>query len=211
MKKMGKLSELTDDKLIQLILEEPENKEAWEEFYNRLSGYLFAIIHHCIAAYHLSKTSIEPYDIFQDVFLTFYEKVLDHNFKFMGDAQLRRYLQVIVRNKVVDSARKLANLPKCISIEAPNSEEVECSSFWEEMIPSEAPCVEDDLILKEKIALLKRAILELKGREKEVMELLLAEHEISEIAYVLGITKNNVRVIRSRAIRKLRKLMLSKC
>jgi RNA polymerase sigma factor (sigma-70 family) len=215
---MNKFSALTEDELIQLILNDCKNKEAWEEFYNRLSGYLFAIIHHCIADYHVNKTSIDPDDIFQEVFLAFYEKVLHHNFEFMGIAQLRRYLQVIVRNKVIDSIRKLANLPEHILIDEPISESVQDEEFeiplLREMIPSEAPspedeliCKEDELILKKRIALLKQAISELSGKEKEVMELLLAGHKIPEITHVLGIKENHVRVIRYRALRRLQKRM----
>lgn len=209
MNSMGKFIELTDDALIQLILTDSENKEAWEEFYNRFSGYLFAIIHHCISAYHVEKTSIDSHDIFHDVFLAFYEKVLRHNFEFRGSAQLRRYLQVIVNRKVIDIAR---NSLKHISIDAPTSQRVQDgeleSALVSEMIPSEVPLPEEGAIRKERITLLKEAISRLSGKEKEVMELLLAGYEDSEIAYILDIKENYVDVIRYRARTKLKKMLI---
>ena len=103
--------------------------------------------------------------------------------------------------------RTAARLP--VSIDAPIKAD-EWTSFGDLMPDKSAVSPEDDIVRRNLAAHLERALQPLDSREKEVLRLRYGltndhEHTLSEIGRRLGLSRERVRQIESRAVSKLRR------
>ena len=112
--------------------------------------------------------------------------------KFRHESKVSTWIYQIALNVAISDLRKESRKPSQTSID----------EFSGQLADNEP-----DTELEEKLALLNRAIVELSDIEKAILMLYFEEKSNDEIAEIMGITINNVRVKMTRIREKLRVLM----
>lgn len=186
---------LSDDQLVKIILKNTANQDAWEELYNRLSSELISIILYYIKG----KDIIDPgdsADIMHDVFLTFYQKVINH--EITPDIQIRPYLRRAARNRIIDVIRRWVRFENIVArIDAP--------SILGIATDNSSP--EAKSIKAETLEMLESAITQLKAREQEAIKLRILGYSIKESADIMDQSRDSVNNILYRAIHKLKRII----
>lgn len=141
----------------------------------------------CAIAFKLIGNSEVAQDIAQEVIIKFWE-----NKKQCEEmASIKNYLFVMVRNESFNYLRgRSREKHRCANVEFINEQE---DSLWNTIIEQET-----NLLLLE-------AIDSLPPQCKRIVDLSLSGSSTKEIAAELGIAMNTVKVLKSRAIHKLRK------
>jgi RNA polymerase sigma-70 factor (ECF subfamily) len=173
----------------QLIAEVCSDPAAFVQLYRRHYDAMFRYCVHRLFDRHMAE------DITAEVFL----KVVENLGRFKGnEQQFRNWLYRIATNFVNDHLRRTArrsSLLKGASLQIDN-EVADCQSSAE---PS-----------TEKLALLREAVLSLKPRYQTIITLRFFESlKLYEIAEVLGSSPGTVRSQLSRALAKLRKILVT--
>ena len=140
----------------------------------------------CAIAFKITGDSDAAQDIAQEVIIKFWENKKQHE----NLESIENYLFIMVRNESLNYLRGLAR-------EKNRYEQV---TFINEQEDS----VWDTIIEQETNLLLLEAIDALPPQCKRIVDLSLAGNKTKEIAEELGIAVNTVKVLKSRAIHKLR-------
>lgn len=155
--------------------------ETYEQYYPRLFAYIYARV----------GNSHQSEDIVSDVFERVYRK-LD---SLRDRDALATWLFTIARNAIVSHVRRHSR------------ETVVDHDVMSELSPATAS-VESEVMHREDLAGIARAVRTFSRREQDIISLKFdAELASAQIAQIMGLTEQNVRVIIFRTIRKLRKIM----
>jgi RNA polymerase sigma-70 factor (ECF subfamily) len=127
-------------------------------------------------------------DLFQEIVVQLWRAFP----KFRHESKVSTWIYQIALNVAISDLRKESRKPSQTSID----------EFSGQLADNEP-----DTELEEKLALLNRAIVELSDIEKAILMLYFEEKSNDEIAEIMGITINNVRVKMTRIREKLRILM----
>ncbi|WP_044173455.1 RNA polymerase sigma factor [Flectobacillus major] len=127
-------------------------------------------------------------DLFQEIVVQLWRAFP----KFRHESKVSTWIYQIALNVAISDLRKESRKPSQTSID----------EFSGQLADNEP-----DTELEEKLALLNRAIVELSDIEKAILMLYFEEKSNDEIAEIMGITINNVRVKMTRIREKLRVLM----
>ncbi len=140
----------------------------------------------CAIAFKLTGDSDVAQDIAQEVIIKYWENKKQHE----NLESIKNYLFIMVRNESLNYLRGLSReKQRYENVEFINEQE---DSVWDTIIEQEA-----NLLLLE-------AIDTLPPQCKRIVDLSLAGNSTKEIAAELGIAVNTVKVLKSRAIHKLR-------
>jgi RNA polymerase sigma-70 factor len=140
----------------------------------------------CAIAFKLTGDSDVAQDIAQEVIIKYWENKKQHE----NLESIENYLFIMVRNESLNYLRGLSReKQRYENVEFINEQE---DSLWDTIIEQEA-----NLLLLE-------AINTLPPQCKRIVDLSLAGNSTKEIAAELGIAVNTVKVLKSRAIHKLR-------
>ena len=155
--------------------------ETYKQFYPRLFAYIYARVGNT----HQSEDIVS--DVFERVYLKL-DSLRDRD-------ALATWLFTIARNAIVTHVRKHSR------------ETVVDHDVMIEISPATAS-VESEVMHREDLASVARAVRTFSQREQDIISLKFdAELANAQIAQILGLTEQNVRVIIFRTIRKLRKIM----
>ncbi|MGD1841081.1 MAG: RNA polymerase sigma factor [Thermonemataceae bacterium] len=150
---------------------------------NEVQGILWKICHlYCPEA-------VDKQDLFQEILVQLWRAYP----KFRGEAKFSTWVYRIGLNVAISFLRKEKRKPSLVDLP-------------KEVYEMAAPEVDEEK--EERKKLLYWAIRQLKTIEKAIVLLYLEEKSYEEIAQIVGITQNNLRVRISRIKEKLRKLML---
>ena len=140
----------------------------------------------CAIAFKITGNSEVAKDLAQDVIIKFWENQGQHK---QLDS-IENYLFIMIRNEALKYLRGLSRAKNRHEKASLNSEQEE--SLWDTIIEQEAN------------QLLQTAIATLPPQCNRIVELSLTGKNTKEIAETLNITVNTVKVLKSRAIHKLR-------
>lgn len=140
----------------------------------------------CAIAFKLTGDSEAAQDISQEVIIKFWENKKQHE----NLESIENYLFIMVRNESLNYLRGLAR----------EKNRYEKATFINEQEDS----LWDSIIEQETNLLLIEAITTLPPQCKRIIDLSLTGNSTKEIAEKLGIAANTVKVLKSRAIHKLR-------
>lgn len=146
-------------------------------------------------------------DIYQEVFLSVLKSFNNDRSHYDGRGSLQSYLLTTARNKVINFL-----IQRSSNREVPldTGREDDSSNYSIEELPDSQPGPEVLLEEKEFKEIIESKIRALPPTGRDVLRLkFLEEWQNREIAELLGITMNNVRVRASRAFERLRKNLLS--
>lgn len=144
----------------------------------------------CTIAFKLTGNSETAQDIAQEVIIKFWENRIQHE----NLESIKNYLFIMVRNESLNFLRGLAREKRRYEKISFNNEQED--SLWDTIIEQEANSI------------LIEAIAGLPPQCKRIVNLSLSGKNTKEIAEELDIAVNTVKVLKSRAIHKLRKYFL---
>jgi RNA polymerase sigma factor (sigma-70 family) len=210
------LQNLSDAEIIHLIGEN-KSEDAFNVFFSRYKSYLLRVCRECCKGFDSSNLLAD--DIFQQTFLKVLNK--SHTFKFKNPdksrdifKEIKVWLARIARNELINFLRKNPDEKLLGNQYRKKSYEVE--DFIEDYSYEELPVASSQKIQKNVLDL---ALSQLSEREKFIlmsyMELFdplfpkrhLSDDVLKGICEKFKIEPNNVRQIKSRAIKKLKKLI----
>lgn len=166
------------------------DKDILRQFYRRYSGEIYLYL------YSLCRSRETAEDLMQEVFLKALLSLPDQN------ENLRAWLYKVARNACFNELR---NRKK--ELQSEHIEEISVS-VKEGLQESSSDNLVDDLIRSEQRRFLYEAMMELPDRQREILELFyFSELSIKEIAEVMRLTSQNVRVLAHRAKKQLREYM----
>lgn len=166
------------------------DKDILRQFYRRYSGEIYLYL------YSLCRSRETAEDLMQEVFLKALLSLPDQN------ENLRAWLYKVARNACFNELR---NRKK--ELQSEHIEEISVSAK-EGLQESSSDNLVDDLIRSEQRRFLYEAMMELPDRQREILELFyFSELSIKEIAEVMRLTSQNVRVLAHRAKKQLREYM----
>jgi RNA polymerase sigma-70 factor (ECF subfamily) len=155
--------------------------ETYKQYYPRLFAYIYARVGNA----HQSEDIVS--DVFERVYLKL-DSLRDRD-------AMATWLFTIARNAIVSHVRKYSR------------ETVVGHDVMRELLPATAS-VESEVMHREDLAGITRAVRTFSQREQDIIALKFdAELANAQIARVMGLTEQNVRVIIFRTIRKLRKIV----
>ncbi len=155
--------------------------ETYKQYYPRLFAYIYARVGNT----HQSEDIVS--DVFERVYLKL-DSLRDRD-------ALATWLFTIARNAIVSHVRKHSR------------ETIVDHDTMSELSPATAS-VESEVMHREDLAGVARAVRTFSQREQDIISLKFdAELANVQIARIMGLTEQNVRVIIFRTIRKLRKIM----
>jgi RNA polymerase sigma-70 factor (ECF subfamily) len=155
--------------------------ETYKQYYPRLFAYIYARVGNT----HQSEDIVS--DVFERVYLKL-DSLRDRD-------ALATWLFTIARNAIVSHVRKRSR------------ETIVDHDVMSELSPATAS-VESEVMHREDLAGIARAVRTFSRREQDIVSLKFdAELTNAQIAQIMGLTEQNVRVIIFRTIRKLRKIM----
>ena len=202
-------SDKTDVELLRLMADaspESSSKQAWEDFYYRHKKYLYAVL---LRAHGRDLGEARIADLVQETLLRAYQKASTYRSDGSTDAgcetpRVRAWLGRIAENLLRDSLRR-----------APTVVFIEEAELEAENIQVSDIGLSDTRDLNR----LEDAFNKLSPREQEVLRVTtfwyrsgqrqqrLPNHVMTKLTTELGTTADNIRQIRARAIKSLRKLM----
>lgn len=166
------------------------DKDILRQFYRRYSGEIYLYL------YSLCRSRETAEDLMQEVFLKALLSLPDQN------ENLRAWLYKVARNACFNELR---NRKK--ELQSEYIEEISVSAK-EGLQESSSDNLVEDLIRSEQRRFLYEAMMELPDRQREILELFyFSELSIKEIAEVMRLTSQNVRVLAHRAKKQLREYM----
>lgn len=152
------------------------DSEMLRQFYRRYASEIYLYL------YSLCKSRELAEDLMQEVFLKALLSLSD------GHTNIRAWLYKVARNTCLNELRK-------------RNRETEL----DEELPALDETALGEMIRSEEKQLLYQAMMKLPGRQREILELFyFADMSVKEIAAVLGLTAENVRVLPYRAKKQLR-------
>ena len=190
-----KLSEMADNDLVGIILQETPNarlwNRAWTHLVNRNSRRLVGVF---MQKYNSQQ---EAEDLVQEAF----QKAVKSIKNFKLDCQFSSWLYRIANNLWIDRLRK-AKI-KFISIDSNNSDNGKGVD-----LPSDEENPLAHITLVEELELLNKALLELKPKERELIELRQQNFTFREIAEMMNENDVTLRTRHLLIVRRLRNIML---
>lgn len=166
------------------------DKDMLRQFYRRYADEIYLYL------YSLCKSRETAEDLMQEVFLKALLSLLDQN------ENLRAWLYKVARNACFNELRNRKR-----ELQSEHIEDISASAR-ESLQENSSDNLVDELIRSEQRRFLYEAMLKLPDRQREILELFyFSELSIKEIAEIMRLTSQNVRVLAYRAKKKLREYM----
>lgn len=166
------------------------DKNMLRQFYRRYSGEIYLYL------YSLCRSRETAEDLMQEVFLKALLSLPDQN------ENLRAWLYKVARNACFNELRN-----KKRELQSEHIEEISASAR-ESLQENSSDNLVDELIRSEQRRFLYEAMMKLPDRQREILELFyFSELSIKEIAQIMRLTSQNVRVLAHRAKKQLREYM----
>ncbi|MCM8791965.1 MAG: sigma-70 family RNA polymerase sigma factor [Candidatus Omnitrophica bacterium] len=178
------------------------DKEAWDEFVERYSRYIYSYIYTILKQRNIPFEVSLVDDIFQDIFL----HLIKDNFKklsqFKGKSSFSSWLKVVVVNFVCDFLRK--NRPFCISLEETLGEDEDF--VVKDVLKDNRRPLHDEVILdQENLQILSECIEDLDREDRFFVEMhIYREMKLEALRQILKISRSAVDMRKERLIKKLR-------
>lgn len=166
------------------------DKDMLRQFYRRYADEIYLYL------YSLCKSRETAEDLMQEVFLKALLSLPDQN------ENLRAWLYKVARNACFNELRNRKR-----ELQSEYIEDISASAR-ESLQENSSDNLVDELIRSEQRRFLYEAMLKLPDRQREILELFyFSELSIKEIAEIMRLTSQNVRVLAYRAKKKLREYM----
>lgn len=166
------------------------DKDMLRQFYRRYADEIYLYL------YSLCKSRETAEDLMQEVFLKALLSLPDQN------ENLRAWLYKVARNACFNELRNRKR-----ELQSEHIEDISASAR-ESLQENSSDNLVDELIRSEQRRFLYEAMLKLPDRQREILELFyFSELSIKEIAEIMRLTSQNVRVLAYRAKKKLREHM----
>ena len=166
------------------------DRDILRQFYRRYSREIYLYL------YSLCKSRETAEDLMQEVFLKALLSLPDQN------ENLRAWLYKVARNACFNELRNRKR-----ELQSEHIEDISASAR-ESLQENSSDNLVDELIRSEQRRFLYEAMLKLPDRQREILELFyFSELSIKEIAEIMRLTSQNVRVLAYRAKKKLREYM----
>lgn len=166
------------------------DKDMLRQFYRRYADEIYLYL------YSLCKSRETAEDLMQEVFLKALLSLPDQN------ENLRAWLYKVARNACFNELRNRKR-----ELQSEHIEDISTSAR-ESLQENSSDNLVDELIRSEQRRFLYEAMLKLPDRQREILELFyFSELSIKEIAEIMRLTSQNVRVLAYRAKKKLREYM----
>ena len=166
------------------------DKDMLRQFYRRYSGEIYLYL------YSLCRSRETAEDLMQEVFLKALLSLPDQN------ENLRDWLYKVARNACFNELRNRKR-----ELQSEHIEEISASAR-ESLQENSSDNLVDELIRSEQRRFLYEAMMKLPDRQREILELFyFSELSIREIAEIMRLTSQNVRVLAHRAKKQLREYM----
>ena len=166
------------------------DKDMLRQFYRRYADEIYLYL------YSLCKSRETAEDLMQEVFLKALLSLPDQN------ENLRAWLNKVARNACFNELRNRKR-----ELQSEHIEDISASAR-ESLQENSSDNLVDELIRSEQRRFLYEAMLKLPDRQREILELFyFSELSIKEIAEIMRLTSQNVRVLAYRAKKKLREYM----
>ena len=166
------------------------DKDMLRQFYRRYADEIYLYL------YSLCKSRETAEDLMQKVFLKALLSLPDQN------ENLRAWLYKVARNACFNELRNRKR-----ELQSEHIEDISASAR-ESLQENSSDNLVDELIRSEQRRFLYEAMLKLPDRQREILELFyFSELSIKEIAEIMRLTSQNVRVLAYRAKKKLREYM----
>jgi RNA polymerase sigma factor (sigma-70 family) len=166
------------------------DKDMLRQFYRRYADEIYLYL------YSLCKSRETAEDLMQEVFLKALLSLPDQN------ENLRAWLYKVARNACFNELRNRKR-----ELQSEHIEDISASAR-ESLQENSSDNLVDELIRSEQRRFLYEAMLKLPDRQREILELFyFSELSIKEIAEIMRLTSQNVRVLAYRAKKKLREYM----
>lgn len=166
------------------------DKDMLRQFYRRYADEIYLYL------YSLCKSRETAEDLMQEVFLKALLSLPDQN------ENLRAWLYKVARNACFNELRNRKR-----ELQSEHIEDISASAR-ESLQENSSDNLVDELIRSEQRRFLYEAMLKLPDRQREILELFyFFELSIKEIAEIMRLTSQNVRVLAYRAKKKLREYM----
>ena len=166
------------------------DKDMLRQFYRRYADEIYLYL------YSLCKSRETAEDLMQEVFLKALLSLPDQN------ENLRAWLYKVARNACFNELRNRKR-----ELQSEHIEDISASAR-ESLQENSSDNLVDELIRSEQRRFLYEAMLKLPDRQREIRELFyFSELSIKEIAEIMRLTSQNVRVLAYRAKKKLREYM----
>lgn len=166
------------------------DKDMLRQFYRRYADEIYLYL------YSLCKSRETAEDLMQEVFLKALLSLPDQN------ENLRAWLYKVARNAYFNELRNRKR-----ELQSEHIEDISASAR-ESLQENSSDNLVDELIRSEQRRFLYEAMLKLPDRQREILELFyFSELSIKEIAEIMRLTSQNVRVLAYRAKKKLREYM----
>lgn len=166
------------------------DKDMLRQFYRRYADEIYLYL------YSLCKSRETAEDLLQEVFLKALLSLPDQN------ENLRAWLYKVARNACFNELRNRKR-----ELQSEHIEDISASAR-ESLQENSSDNLVDELIRSEQRRFLYEAMLKLPDRQREILELFyFSELSIKEIAEIMRLTSQNVRVLAYRAKKKLREYM----
>ena len=179
----------------------------FDEFINRLKNndeYVWKTLDFVLkrVVYNLilkkGITDVKAKIIYRDTLSTFYEKINSCNFKNFN--KLKSYVLAIAANKIKEAYRNEMREQKLVAIDNVNPRNLSPQFYFDNESHHEENKTD-----------VRHLLSSLNDRERNIVYSLYYKNEnMNNIANRLGISNDNCRVIKHRAIQKLKKLLLNK-
>ena len=166
------------------------DKDMLRQFYRRYADEIYLYL------YSLCKSRETAEDLMQEVFLKALLSLPDQN------ENLRAWLYKVARTACFNELRNRKR-----ELQSEHIEDISASAR-ESLQENSSDNLVDELIRSEQRRFLYEAMLKLPDRQREILELFyFSELSIKEIAEIMRLTSQNVRVLAYRAKKKLREYM----
>jgi RNA polymerase sigma factor (sigma-70 family) len=143
-------------------------------------------------------TDVKAKKIYQDTFSTFYEKINSCDFKNFN--KLKSYVLAIAANKIKEAYRNEMREQRLVAIDSLNPKKLSPQFYFDNESHHE-----------ENKTVVRHMLNSLDDRERYIVYSIYYKNEnVNDIANRLGISNDNCRVIKHRAIQKLKTLLMHK-